>query len=508
MPFHFSSGRTPTFEVSRWERYLYDVRAATCEPIQNAVGTIAGTVHEARRDDRRGMSTAEREAEYVEVQEEAAGFGAETFARLYNGPAPVEGAEGWSVTAHRILDELPEWSALRDQVAGDPDFAALAAREVLPVVAERLPSLLKSIRDEEQKPRPEGGEGDQAGEEGEGDGPVSEQLGDAGRRFRAAMRRAVAAAAEQVAEAREAMAGLAPGSESAPPTHEQKDPRRLALAQLLLSRPDMRDVLRRAGKLARLAQRKEAVRDPHARGEVVGLERGADLARVLPAELAVLGDDDLDVLFYARFGEAGLAQYKLEGKEPQGKGPIVLLLDESGSMSGDGERWAKAAAIATVAVGQKERREVIVAFFQTRITAAFAVLRDGRVEQLDPNDPAACHGLEGWGDVAKLVMELLTRKSQGGTIFDQPLSWAVRAVEEREPKADILFVTDGLASANADTLAHVERARAGGLRVFGLTVGGGSVSPAVQAVCTATVDLDRSTDVEADLLRVIPTRPS
>lgn len=498
--FYFEAGKPLAYNVSRWAQLLYDARAQISPGLQAATREIGTAVFDSLRMES-GLDAAGREAAYAVAQDDAARFCGETFARLYNGPDAVEGGERWAVAAHKILDELPEWGSLRDDVAGDPDFSALAAQEVLPVVAARLPALLAV-----KPPRPPG-ERDQAeGEPGDdSEGPVSEALGEAGQRLRAALRRAVAAASEKVAEAREAMAGIAPGSESAPTTHAQQDPRRLQLAESLLKRGDFREIIRMAGKLERLAGRKHPTRSEHARDEVVGIERGADLARVLPAELGTLADDDLDVLFYGRFAEGALAQYKLVGKEPQGKGPVVLLLDESGSMEGHGEKWSKAAALAAVAIGRKEGRDVVVAFFQTRITAAWILYKSGEVHTMSLTQPA--DDTLAWGDSAKLAFELLTRRTAGGTRFDQPLAWAVSCVECSHPKADILFVTDGEADASVATVERVVAAREAGLRVFGLTVSGGSISPAVRAVCTASVDLDRTADIEKALVDVIPTRP-
>lgn len=521
--FSFQAGAPLAYSVSRWAQFLYDQRAAVSPALQAAAGQIGSTVFDALRGDI--ADRTEREAAYAVAQGDGARFGAETFARLYNGPDAVQAGEPWAITAHKILDELPEWKSLRDDVEGDPDFSALATMELLPVVASKLPALLAKKPPTPPREHGQGGEGGGAGAGGDQDGdgeptddeadtdtdtdtdgrPVSEQLGEVGQQLRAALRRAVASAAEKVADAKEAMAGIAPGSETVPTTHAQKDPRRLQLAEALLKRKDFQEVIRMAGKLERLAQRKHAVRDEHARDEVVGIERGSDIARVLPSELGVLGDDDLDVLFYARFVEGSLQQYQLIGKEPQGKGPVVLLLDESGSMEGRNERWAKAAALACIAVGRKERRDVVVAFFQTRITAAWVLYKSGEVHTMSCTQPS--EDTVAWGDAAKLAMELLTRKSTGGTIFDQPLSWAVDTVECTHPKADIVFVTDGAASATPATLARIEAARKEGLRIFGLTVSGGSISPAVQAVCTVTVDLDRAVDIEKELADAIPTRP-
>jgi hypothetical protein len=59
----------------------------------------------------------------------------------------------------------------------------------------------------------------------------------------------------------------------------------------------------------------------------------------------LLADPDLEDLFYLRFAERGLMQYDMVGYEPQGQGPIIIAIDESGSMTTDyggmtGEVWS------------------------------------------------------------------------------------------------------------------------------------------------------------------------
>ena len=88
----------------------------------------------------------------------------------------------------------------------------------------------------------------------------------------------------------------------------------------------------------------------------------------------------------------------------------------------------------------------------------------------------------------------------GGTSFDAPLTLALDLGAGRsvvDPRADLLFVTDGQASVGAGTLERIRAARAGGLRVFGMTVNGGSVSSAVRDVCDEVVDIDQEQDAGA-----------
>ena len=50
-------------------------------------------------------------------------------------------------------------------------------------------------------------------------------------------------------------------------------------------------------------------------------------------------------------------QYELKGTEKQGKGPIVVCVDNSGSMSGDRETWSIVVALALLEIATMPKRE-------------------------------------------------------------------------------------------------------------------------------------------------------
>jgi uncharacterized protein with von Willebrand factor type A (vWA) domain len=66
--------------------------------------------------------------------------------------------------------------------------------------------------------------------------------------------------------------------------------------------------------------------------EIVDITLGDDLRRVVSSELALLSDPETEDLFYAEYIAAELPIYTMVGEEHAGRGPIVLVVDESGSM--------------------------------------------------------------------------------------------------------------------------------------------------------------------------------
>lgn len=487
-PFAFKAEDALAYQPSRWERHLFNSRLSG--EVAGATRTV-GAVLAERRMDSMGDHTGVTEA----AMRDARSVAGETFARLYDDPAKVEAPVAWADRLHTLANEVPEWASLREAVAGDADFAALAAGEVLKAIAPKLGAVI----DEQGEDRSEDAQDDS--QPGDGAQPASRADG----ALRSAIRKVATKVGKEVADAREALNGLAPGYGSAPQAHEANDPTRLSLAALVMKDPKVIEMIRRAGRLRRLAENAEKRRDPHGVGNVVGLERGADLGRVLPQALAGLGHPTLRLLAAKDLAERALLQYRVEGKTPQGRGPIVVLVDESGSMSGNGERWARAAVLACLMQARTEKRTAAVVFFNGRVTDTYELTPDGmvtpfRTDAPTPNGRPAVRSQE-------FLLTLCSRSSDGGTEFSHPFRWAFSYLAARQPKADLVFVTDGCADGiPADAVA--QHREAGG-RIYGLTVNGGSMTGAVRDACDVVVDLDRTPPegLEAALAAVVPVRP-
>lgn len=492
-PFAYKADDALAYVPSRWERHLFATRLG---------GEVAIATRDAGDAIARGREAggAGKYQDLVEAaQADARLVAGETFARLYDDPAKVEAPVAWADRLHRLADEVPEWAGLREAVAGDPDFAALATGEVLKAIAGKLAGVVGEQGDD----REDAASGDAGSGDGQpGPGAIESRADGA---LRSAIRKVASKVAKDVAEAREALNGMAPGYGSAPQAHEANDPTRLRLASLVLANPKVIEMIRRAGRLRRLAENAEKRRDPHGVGNVVGLERGADLGRVLPQALAGLAHPTLRLLVAKDLAERSLVQYRVEGKTPQGRGPIVVLVDESGSMSGSGEQWARAAVLACLMQARTEKRTAAVVFFNGHITDAYEVAPDGTATPFRTSGPFA----SGAPAVrsADFMLALCTRSSGGGTEFSRPFRWAFEYLAIRQPKADLVFVTDGCADGiPADAVA---KHKADGGRIYGLTVGGGSTTRAVRDACDVVIDLDvvPAEGLEATLAKVVPVRP-
>lgn len=200
---------------------------------------------------------------------------------------------------------------------------------------------------------------------------------------------------------------------------------------------------------------------PMGPSEVRGLELGRELSRVLAAELSWLADPDTEIVFWHRYLTGQLMQLEMDqelvlakdaSRVPvgQGRGPIVLLLDTSGSMRGEPELLAKALTLAVLRLALIQKRRCLL--------VAFGAGRQLRTADLcDRADPA--------------LAELLGGRFAGGT---DPLQAIGAALDLGAENADLFMVSDGqfvVQEALTERLNEAEQGR--GMRCFGLLVGEG-----------------------------------
>lgn len=405
--------------------------------------------------------------------------GREMFSRLHGNPARVgDPAPEWATKLHDIAETLPEFAALRAAVTGDADLSALATAEVIKAVAPQLGAL----SDNEPPKRP--------------------GLPTATDKARAALRSVFVRAAEQAIEHKEALNAALHGYSDAKSgeTIDNEDPAgRMKLAQRLSKDDRLRKVLALAGRLRKIAQGNRRVKGPHQREEVVGIERGNDVGRALPSQLALLAHPIARKLVQRSIVERTLPQYKLSGKENQGRGDIVALLDCSGSMSGAPWDYAVAVAIALIGAAHADDRNVTIARFDTRICGSVARLKGGAVAV----GSGSAVPVKTTASIGSAVLQVAGwRANGGGTEFTPALTWALDRIAD-QPRADLIFVTDGQAEDPSTLMPRIQAAKSRGMRIFGLTVNGGSMAPALRNVCDTAIDIDNVDNVEKALASAV-----
>jgi uncharacterized protein with von Willebrand factor type A (vWA) domain len=216
------------------------------------------------------------------------------------------------------------------------------------------------------------------------------------------------------------------------------------LAEQVIGDPKLAEILHMAGRWERVTVQKKQERMEALPHEIVDVEMGRNLSHMMASEGVNLMHPLLKLDWMRRFMESSLLQYRLEGTDTLGRGPVVLCVDCSGSMGGRDEIEAKAFAVATARVARRDNRP-------TRI-----VLFSMNTETLDA--PDRTDGAKAWCDY---LTEVASRFSGGGTDFNRPLNEASAAIEQagKYRDADIIFITDGYAEVDKKTLERLETAK-------------------------------------------------
>jgi len=158
------------------------------------------------------------------------------------------------------------------------------------------------------------------------------------------------------------------------------------------------------------------------RGELDGYEKGADLERLVPSELALPEE-----LFLVRFVERSLLLYHKVVSEDYG--PFYVLLDKSGSMMGMKMLWAKAVALALAQRAARENREFFIRFFDS-------------IPYPHLHIPKRVKGR----DVIRLLEYVARIRANGGTDITRAILTAtedIAAADTRNKPSDIILITDG-----------------------------------------------------------------
>lgn len=203
-----------------------------------------------------------------------------------------------------------------------------------------------------------------------------------------------------------------------------------------------------AGRMFAALRAAKADRVNAAPEEIYSVELGADLNRLLPSELVHIGQPT-ECLLFDKLADRKALQYALRGQGPAARGPLVIALDESGSMSVTRQEWSKAAAVALTRMAHADNRKVAIVHFSTSC----------RVREIAPGDN------EG-------ISNMIAHWLGGGTDIDLALDNSAAEIEKLAAKgdrgADVILVTDGLDAGNHD--AGIDKIEALGARLFTVAI--------------------------------------
>ena len=111
------------------------------------------------------------------------------------------------------------------------------------------------------------------------------------------------------------------------------------------SHPMIRQVAKLAGCYRKVVDGCHTIKGRDGLDDFTGVIQGCEISRILPSELLRVALPELETDFLRRFAEGQLMIRDFESNDPAGLGPVVIVLDESGSMSGPKVEHAKAIAL-------------------------------------------------------------------------------------------------------------------------------------------------------------------
>ena len=409
-----------------------------------------------------------------------AGFPADLHARLYlpRDPQETDGPE-WATRLHTLASELGEWQRLRQMCSRNGFAAGIAAESMLYQLLPLVPN--------PPTPLPMG--------KGDGGQDTPSQVSESGggspsdADLRTALRKATRQARDAVHQAESELEGMStPLGFSAPGTAVSSDcgPANLKAIRDVHTRikdsPRLKRITELAGRLERIAAMKMRSKVKPGVGEIHGIDLGDDLSRLLPSELMALRHPRLRLALMSRLLQRRALCYGMKGREPQGRGPIVVLLDESSSMREHGKDiWSKAVTLALLSTATRQKRAWHLVAFNAHIRREV----DVPVGQATP----------------ALIQQALDHRCSGGTDFDEPVIRATKIIETSRTmkRADVVVITDGEDSLYVDTVeAATSLTRSHGVSWFVVGVGPDAESYArsLAPIATSTVVVRDTGDSE------------
>lgn len=183
--------------------------------------------------------------------------------------------------------------------------------------------------------------------------------------------------------------------------------------------------------------------------DIVGIHESDDLNKLLPNETMFLAYPELEVVFYKHLVDKRLMNYRMQGKsrtlrkiraqQPDHKqvdvekGPFIVCVDASGSMSGFPEQCAKAMAYALMQIALAEDRDCYVILFSTEQITYELTKQDGLREASD----------------------FLTYSFHGGTDLEPVLMKSIDLMcGDKYKNADMVVISDFIAPKQSDEMAH------------------------------------------------------
>lgn len=197
------------------------------------------------------------------------------------------------------------------------------------------------------------------------------------------------------------------------------------LAAKLKNNKELKNIVKKLGALRKIWQERKKARWTRSNYEAItGAQFGDDVTKAFPVEMALAASPEGRALFALKYSQKTLlTKDYTAARKDIGKGPIIMYVDVSGSMSGEAEIWSKAIAFVIAEEAMSEKREVQIHLFDTRIDGSVKLVGDRK-------------------NNSDLIDFVCTWTLGGGTSFNAVIAHALDQAKIPE-RADVLMITDG-----------------------------------------------------------------
>ena len=375
---------------------------------------------------------------------------------LPEGEVPAKA--GWQRDAVGRCWESREWAQTREDSVLDEVLSAVGALAAGQAALEDL-----KRQAGEQTKQPPSGQGVETGDgqpgAGSGAGPAGNQPATAPQQVRALARAVREAAKDEVAQTQQALAawGIEPGELQRLPLG-----RRIELARRLTREPKLTELAPIVGAMRALAAGLHRRRVTARPAEGVGVEPGRDVRRLASGQAL---------------------QWQKAARERQGRGPLIVLCDASGSTRGRQELLIKGIALGLLEIARRQRRAFVGVVFSSAGETATFEFPAGRT------NPEALLGFA-------------TTFFGGGTDWESPLREALR-LQARSPyrQGDVVLITDGLCALTESFTAELAtEKRARDLRIIGVLAQAGRNAAGALGFCDRVIESADLAKAATDIL--------
>jgi len=257
-------------------------------------------------------------------------------------------ADAVKATWFNDLLQSDDFRSLHASTRMDTELSQIAAKQLFDRFEQYKASLTEQEKEEIEEEQEES-------KEGGGDSPGPVNWGPVLKRKRS-IEQASQAAAKDVADAQDAMdsfgGGIGTGDGSGADTGQNL----LKMFEMLRDNPQWRKISENAGRFRRLAKSLQRQKPVHGVDDMVGVTLDDNISRLVPAELMNLTNRYTKLDLIRRLSEKQAACREYQGIESTSRGPIMILVDESGSMSGNPIAAAKGFALSMSWLARQQKR--------------------------------------------------------------------------------------------------------------------------------------------------------